>query len=330
MKMNKPIQTPQTVIEGFLNERSRHLFREHQRIQALEKRVPELADLKRRRDLAGTALVRARLKGDPEAKAAYDQTLAELQQKKEALLKASGLNPEDLAVHYLCPDCKDTGYQNGAPCHCLVQSLTDAAFSRFDLRPKARNENFDTFNLAYYPDEKPAQGPSPRAYMGAMKTLMMRYCDHFEHEQDSFLFYGRPGLGKTFLSNCVANALIARQKNVIYITAEHLIDLVRENIANSGDGALYTSLLTCDLLIIDDLGAEYQTAFSDDQLFQIINDRILGGDKMIISSNLTPKAIQSRYNTRLASRMTGYFKALRFTGNDIRMLKKQSAHQSRT
>ncbi|MGN0193545.1 MAG: ATP-binding protein [Pseudoramibacter sp.] len=330
MKTNKKIQTPQAVIEAFLNQRSRHLFDEHRRIQSLEKRIPELADLKRRRDLAGTALVRARLKGDPNAKAAYDQTLAELQTRKAALLQENGLTPEDLAVHYWCPDCQDTGYRGGAPCHCLVQALTDAAFSRFDLRPQARNENFDTFNLAYYPDEKPAHGPSPRAYMGAMKTLMMRWCDDFDRQTESFLFYGRPGLGKTFLSNCVANALIARQKNVIYITSEHLIDLVRDNIAKSGGNALYASLLDCDLLIIDDLGAEYQTAFSDDQLFQIINDRILGGDKMLISSNLTPKDIQSRYNTRLASRMTGYFKALRFTGNDIRMLKKQTALRSRT
>ena len=192
----------------------------------------------------------------------------------------------DFEIHYLCPDCHDTGYQGRAVCHCLKQALTDAAFSRFDLSPRARLENFDTFELKYYADDKPEHGPSPRRYMAAMKQLMMTYCADFEAQHDNYLFYGAPGLGKTFLSNCVANALIEKGKNVIYITAEHLINLVREAVRDGNDRTLSDSLSDCDLLIIDDLGAEYQTAFSDDQLFQIINDRILGDGPMLISSNL--------------------------------------------
>lgn len=316
---------PETIIENFLNTRKRHLFLENQRIANIYNRVPELKAIENERNKAGAQQVQARLSGDPDAVPHYHQKISELNARRTKIMKAHHLNADDFEIHYLCPDCRDTGYQGRTVCHCLKQALTDAAFSRFDLSPRARLENFDTFELKYYADAKPAHGPSPRRYMAAMKKLMADYCANFEAQHDNYLFYGAPGLGKTFLSNCVANALIEAGKNVIYITAEHLIDLVREAVREGDSHALSDSLSDCDLLIIDDLGAEYQTAFSDDQLFQIINDRILGNGRMLISSNLSPKQIQTRYNTRLASRMIGHFKALHFVGTDIRMIKKGMA-----
>lgn len=316
---------PETIIEDFLNTRKRHLFLENQRIANIYNCVPELKTIENERNKAGAQQVQARLAGDPDAVPHYHQKLSELNARRTKIMEAHHLRAADFEIHYLCPDCHDTGYQDRAVCHCLKQALTDAAFSRFDLSPQARLENFDTFELKYYADAKPVHGPSPRRYMAAMKKLMEGYCADFESHHDNYLFYGAPGLGKTFLSNCVANALIEAGKNVIYITAEHLIDLVREAVQNGDSHTLSDSLSDCDLLIIDDLGAEYQTAFSDDQLFQIINDRILSNGRMLISSNLSPKQIQTRYNTRLASRMIGHFKALHFVGTDIRMIKKGMA-----
>lgn len=325
--MNKKNLNPETIIEDFLNSRKRHLYFENKRIADIYDRVPALKAVENERNAAGARQVQARLAGDPDALPNYHKKLAELNTRRAEIMQAHHLTAADFEIHYLCPDCHDTGYQGREVCHCLKQALTDAAFSRFDLSPRARLENFDTFELKYYTDDKPEHGPSPRRYMAAMKQLMMNYCADFEAQHDNYLFYGAPGLGKTFLSNCVANALIEKGKNVIYITAEHLINLVREAVRDGNDRTLSDSLSDCDLLIIDDLGAEYQTAFSDDQLFQIINDRILGDGPMLISSNLSPKEIQTRYNTRLASRMIGHFKALHFVGTDIRMIKKGMAHQ---
>lgn len=319
-----------SLIQDFLNHRVRHLFEEHQRIAGLEARYPALADFKRAQSAAGTRLVRERLEQNPEADAHYAEVLAAIAKERNAFLAANAIDPQDLAVHYLCGRCRDTGYVGGKPCVCLRKTLTAAAFSRYDLTPRALSENFDTFRLDFYPDARVGDRPSPRENMAVVYQIIKNYCTRFDVVHQSLLFTGAPGLGKTFLSNCVAGALIAKGYRVIYTTAQHLIDLVRENLKSEQGGIsrIYDGLFDCDLLIIDDLGAEYRTAFSDDQLFEIINGRMLAGQKMIISSNLGVKAIQQQYSKRLASRISGYFQIVPFWGDDIRLIKKRQSIQN--
>lgn len=321
------MQTNDAVIQAFLNERTNHLFHEHRRIARLRQTLPALSKIDADRAAAKDRLFREKLAGNPDAAAHFDTARKAAAKKEAALLAESRINPDELKVHYLCDHCRDTGYIDGKPCQCLKKVLGDAAFSRYDLTPEAQAENFAAFDLTYYDDKPNRKGRSVRQYMSLLLRRMKKYCASFDTATDSYLFSGSPGLGKTFLSNCVACDLIAQGYQVVYISAEHLIDLVRDNMHDpTGDvRRVYRGLLDCDLLIIDDLGAEYRTQFSDDQLFEIINSRIRRGGKMLISSNLKPRQIQQNYNKRLASRIDGYFTTLLFMGDDIRNLKKKAS-----
>lgn len=325
------MQSNDAIIQDFLNNRTNHLFHEHERIAALRRSVPDLLALDDERAAAKTTLFQEKIAGDADADAHFEAAKQEIADKEKQVLADHHIDADQLAVHYLCDICKDTGYVKGKPCQCLRKVLNAAAFSRYDLTPEAQKENFAAFDLNYYDDTPNAQGRNIRSYMSGLLKRVKDYCDHFDTAEDNFLFTGSPGLGKTFLSNCVACDLIDKGYSVIYISAEHLIDLVRDNFRNHDGGdvrRVYRGLLDSDLLIIDDLGAEYHTQFSDDQLFEIINSRIQRQGRMIISSNLKPKEIQRHYNKRLASRINGYFTALPFKGNDIRDQKKRERRAS--
>jgi len=314
----------EAIIRDYLDACARNQFLQDQRIHAIQARIPELSDIASRMDLAGTALVREKLAGDPDAQKHYRAAVDALEARRTRLLAENGLTPEDLAPHYLCPVCKDKGFVDGAMCDCLKQRIAEASFSRYDLKPLARKENFDTFRLDYYPDRQEG-AINPRLYMEKILRLFKDYCAHFDQVADNFLFSGNPGLGKTFLTNCIAGALIAGNVNVVYTTASHLVRLVQDTIYGEGGSVnqLYQTLLDCDLLIIDDLGAEYGSRFSGNQLYEIINARLLSDRRMIISTNLTSREIMKQYDKRLSSRISGNFKPIPFYGDDIRLLKKR-------
>ncbi len=257
---------------------------------------------------------KACIAGDTTAKATFDATVANLKAQREAYLTAQGFDADTYTRHYHCTTCKDTGYVKGEMCHCLLSIISEASFSQ----PQARHENFSTFSMDVYP-------PQTMADVKGRLKLFTHYCRHFEAMTDNYLFTGHPGRGKTFLSNCIVNALVDQGYRIIYITAAHLVKLVQEYLYNRGYDIndLYQALLDCDLLIIDDLGAEYSSKFSGSQLFEIINARILSGKKMIISTNLTTQDIVTQYDARLSSRIRGNFKTVPFYGDDIRLIKKQ-------
>ncbi|SDX86211.1 ATP-binding protein [Eubacterium barkeri] len=314
---NKP-KSNKEIIDDFLARHDRERFALKKKKADLYARIPALANLDAEIDLAGVAYTRARISGDPQAKAIFDATVAELDCQKKAILTDNGIPEDYLTPHYHCKQCQDTGYVDGRMCSCLHRLLSEASFSRYDLKPQARHENFDTFSLAVYPEAYTDH------YRG-IHQVFKAYCSDFKAVSENYLFTGKPGLGKTFLSNCIVNALIQQDYDIIYITAGHLVKLVQENMHDPTASVqeLYQALLACDLIIIDDLGAEYATAFSGSQLFDIINTRILGGGPMIISTNLTPKQIFTQYDERLSSRIRGNFKTVPFYGDDIRLIKKR-------
>ncbi|MDO4288289.1 MAG: ATP-binding protein [Eubacterium sp.] len=313
------------IFEAFEAKRARHEYEQSLRKKQIYTRIPELAHIDAEINRLGIDLTKKRLRGEANALEAFKEATAALETQRDALLAAQGFSREDLAIRHDCPLCQDTGYVEGKMCSCLSQALTDSAFTSFDLKPLAKSENFGSFNLDFY-SEIPLEGKgvSPRKNSLALKQLLMDYCDAFDTVQENYLFYGPPGVGKTFMSNCVANALIEKKYSVVYTSAAHLIRLVQSSMfERDGDlDHIHQTLTACDLLIIDDLGAEYVTAFSGKQLFEIINTRLLGQKKMIISSNLTATQIMEQYDERLSSRIRGNFTALPFIGQDIRLLKK--------
>ena len=312
------------MIRAYHDEMDAHRFRERKRIDALKASVPGLSAIEAAIDEAAIAAIKhqnAAGAADPAARARIDA----LKAQKRALLAEHHIDPEDLRVRERCPRCHDTGYADGAMCVCLKKRLSKAAFSRFDLSPRAEEENFDTFRLDVYPESK--DGIPVRSVMAGVLATFRDYCARFDDIDENYLFTGVPGLGKTFLSGCIAAELIDRGYLVVYLTAEHLVRALIDRFHAKDDGGIDEALAGCDLLIIDDFGAEYSSDFSAKQLFEVINGRLLSGGKMIISTNLNLADIQNLYDRRLASRIAGHFKPIGFYGNDIRLIKRRERSQ---
>lgn len=317
------------VAADFAARRGRHETEQDFRKRSLYESQPKFLEIENEIRQLGNRTMTARVQGNESEALQCLTKIAALEQARADYLKTLGLPPDYLELHYDCPDCKDTGYQGTRPCHCFRQAMIDKAFGAFDFGIQAQAENFTAFNANYYSDERNERGDSPRRRIVAIRKMMETYCSAFPGDSQNYIFTGPPGTGKTFMSHCVANNLIDRSFDVVYIEAAHLITKVREAIFNDdGLSDPRHPLKHCDLLIIDDLGAEYTTDFNSNLLYEIINDRLQSGRPMLISSNLGLQEIKKRYDERLSSRLGGNFTILTFNGEDIRIVKKRQARNT--
>ncbi|XXF61283.1 ATP-binding protein [Thermoanaerobacterium thermosaccharolyticum] len=248
-----------------------------------------------------------------------------LKKKKTDLLRSNGYPETYMEQKFECNICKDTGYVNNKRCKCFEQKLINLYYRQSSIEDITKIENFSNFDYYLYSD-KPYKGKmSPRENMKSIVDVAKDFIDNFDNEKESLFFYGDSGLGKTFLSNCIAKELLDRGKVVLYRTAPDLIEGLRLNKLNSDNDSYfeYTDLLReCDLLIIDDLGTEPITPFSLQEIFSIVNARLLANKKFIISTNLPLSEVMNIYPERLCSRILGNFKLLNFYGEDIRIKRK--------
>ena len=185
-------------------------------------------------------------------------------------------------------------------------------------------ENFQTFNIEVFSDNKfPGEDLTTRENMTDIVGLAEGFISNFEEDNgENLLFYGTTGLGKTFLCNCIAKALLDKNKTVIYQTAFTILDILEKRKfgkdSNQVNDYQYNLLFSADLLIIDDLGTEVSNAFTNAEIFNIVNTRIISGKKTLISTNLTPKEITEIYTDRIFSRILDKFIPLKFYGKDLR------------
>ena len=185
-------------------------------------------------------------------------------------------------------------------------------------------ERFDTFRLDYYPEQIDSQyGASPRAIMEKNFLKCMRYAEGFDENSGNLLFIGNTGLGKTFLSACIANVVAEKGYSVAYESAPQLFSKLEKDRFNPDENshAQVRQLMDCDLLIVDDLGTEMPGNFVTAALYSLVNDRLLSRKATVISTNLNIAEIAQRYSPQIASRLQGSFKGLTFVGQDIRVLK---------
>lgn len=242
------------------------------------------------------------------------------------ILRTHNLPEDYLDVHYSCSKCCDTGFKNGIMCDCLKDCMKNLVYSSLSDKLPIRDCTFEKFDLSYYPDEPDAQTHfNQREVMKNIKNYCENYANNFYAHSDSLLFCGETGLGKTHLSLAIAERVIARGFGVIYCSAQNLFNLLEEEKFSKGlpDISYLSSVLNCDLLIIDDLGSEFSTQFTVSALYNIINSRLLENKPVIISTNLPPEQIEQKYTARIASRIYGNYKYLIFCGRDIRQLKSQ-------
>ena len=252
-----------------------------------------------------------------------------LQTQRASLLRENGYDEHYLDPIYACPKCRDTGWVNDGLCDCL-QKLYKQEQTR-ELAPLlgSGDESFDSFRLEYYSPAAPQGERSPREQMQRVLTICRNYAEDFGAGSPNLLFTGAPGLGKTFLSAAIARVVAEKGFSVAYdTTAGTLSAFERDKFSRDSDGqgdaaSRVRQLLGCDLLILDDLGTEMSTSFTQSALYSLIDGRLRAGKKTIISTNLGYDGIAERYGAALASRLNGEYEWLTFRGRDIREIKKE-------
>ena len=252
---------------------------------------------------------------------------SQLQLQRAETLGRLGLPADYTDEGYMCPKCRDTGYCGAGLCSCLKALYAQEQKEELSGLLKLGEQTFDAFDLDWYDDTPdPSTGISPRQSMEFVYETCVAYARRFGARSRNLLFTGGTGLGKTFLSACIARVVAEKGCSVVYETAAELFarfeaeKFARGDAADSsGDVRRY---LNCDLLILDDLGTEMTTVFVTSALDTLVNTRLAAGKKTIISTNLTEADIAARYSPQIASRVQGEYQALRFYGQDIRLLKK--------
>ncbi|AWK50249.1 DNA replication protein DnaC [Clostridium beijerinckii] len=252
----------------------------------------------------------------------FKENITDLRVKKCEMLVEKGYNPEYLNLHYHCNNCKDTGFIGNVKCSCYKQKLIKLYYKNSELENAIKSNNFNNFDLNLFSNHKLGEEKfSPRKNMeNNLEYILKDYIPNFSKIGTNLLLYGNPGSGKTYLSYCISKAILDMGYLVIYKTSDELINNLRD-IRFNNDSTLESLILECDLLIIDDLGAEHLNEFSITELFNVINKRILSNKKMLISTNLTLPGITKQYSERIASRLIGEFKLCKFYSEDIRIKK---------
>lgn len=289
-------------------------------------RYPRLAEIDRQLSATVARAVAASLRAgeDPaQAIAALREENLELQRERAWLV--SGLEEGFLDDSPICPQCGGSGYVGDQMCECLRELCRQEQKRELTSLLAAGNARFDQFRLDVYPDDYIEEyGCSARAMMRLILNRCRRYAAGFGPGAESMLFSGGPGLGKTFLSACIARAVADGGFSVVYETIIRVFSDFESakfgdySPENQGRTEKY---LNCDLLILDDLGSEMTTAFTMSALYIVVNTRLMEGRATIISTNLTPEGITARYSEAIRSRLLGSYRLMQFLGTDLRTQK---------
>ena len=254
-----------------------------------------------------------------------------LQQERAELLARMDLAEDALDDKPACPLCGDTGWRGTEMCRCLRALCAQEQIRELSKLLDLGEQSFDTFRMDYYSTSFwPEWGTSPRENMELVYEVCLNYAQKFGRFYFKNLFLsGAPGLGKTFLSACIARTVSENGHSVVYDTAGNVFAQfeARKFLRDSDDGREARDetrrYLGCDLLILDDLGSELTTQFTQSALYELINGRLVGGKRTVISSNLSMEEAAVRYSPQIASRLEGEYHLLHFFGEDIRLLRKK-------
>lgn len=253
-----------------------------------------------------------------------------LHNERKNLLKALKLPEDYLEVKYTCEKCKDTGIYEERDdernvsygskyCECYHSLMKKYAAEDLNKNTPLELSSFEDFDLELYPVAK--NGESPREAMGYVYNSCVKYAETFDLDSVSLYFYGRTGLGKTHLSLAIANEVIKKGYNVIYGSVITFLNkMEKEKFGRAETFVTEDILIGADLLILDDLGAEFQSPYTVSALYNLLNSRICRGVPTIISSNLGLEEIKRRYPESIASRIIGTFSPVEFIGDDIRQI----------
>lgn len=316
-----------TLMRTYEQRQADNEYRLRMRYKEVYSAIPALKRIDDSISSLSVSKAKALIGGDDSALSSFKTDMAGLLEEKHALLSRNHFPADYLELHYTCPDCRDTGYQGSKKCHCFEKAVIDLLYAQSNLQGILERENFSTCSLAYYSDNHidPLTGRSSRESMLTALETCHEFVDTFSKSFHNILLYGDTGVGKTFLSHCIAKELLSASYSVIYFSASRLFDILAKETfgkKNPEEEDTHIHIYDCDLLIIDDLGSELSNTFTVSQLFTVLNERILRQKPTIISTNLALEDIKSIYSERIFSRISSSYIMLRLTGDDIRIQKK--------
>ncbi|MCR5467776.1 MAG: ATP-binding protein [Lachnospiraceae bacterium] len=303
--------------QRILDERKKELYAKAPRLKEIEKSISSIA-------VSSAAKM---LSGDTGAIDELKIRLDALKNERNELLNQLGYAPNYLTEPpYDCKDCRDTGYIDNNRCHCFRQRAIDLVYTQSNLGNILADENFDNFRFDYYPKDDINPTTKLSSYE-SMKTFVQKvkdFINDFDSKFENLFLYGDTGVGKTFLSNCIAKELLDTAHSVIYLSAFQLFDILRDaDFERDSESMLQgDNISNCDLLIIDDLGTELSNSYTNSALFNCLNERILNKKSTIISTNLSVELFSDTYSERIMSRIYSNYELLRLSGADIRIKKK--------
>lgn len=322
-------QQYESIMRGYEQTRddNRHIL--EKRREEVYNRIPEYRQLELEVSSVSIAKAKCLLDGDESALTALHDAIEQISLRKKKLLAAGGFATDYLEPVFTCPDCRDTGYINTEDltkekCHCLRQQELSILYEQSNIQELLSRENFSTLSYEYY------QGDDLERFQGAVK-ICHDFVDKFNEDYRNLFFYGTVGTGKSFLSNCIANALIEKGHSVIYFSAGDLFAKIseyafRKNGRDSGTNP-YEDLYNCDLLVLDDLGTELTNSFVVSQLFSCLNERHLRRKSTVISTNLPLEDLRDRYSDRIFSRIYSNYEFCKLSGQDVRIYKKRMTNR---
>lgn len=299
-------------------------YEQDQRREEVYQKVPQIRQIEDEISSQAVRCARKLLDGDTNAKEELKQHIEDLREQKEVLLSAFGFPADYMEMHYACPECQDTGYVDGRKCRCFKKEEIRLLYSQSNIEEVLLRENFDSFSYEYYDDRVviPEIQMTVADYMRQVHTWCKEYVENFEKKGGNLIFTGSTGVGKTFLTNCIAKALIDQYQSVIYLSSNDLFDIFSKNKFHYDTEEemkdMYQYILDCDLLIIDDLGTELNNTFVSSQLFYCINERLLRKKSTIISTNLSMTMLRDTYSDRISSRIISQYSIIPLYGDDIR------------
>lgn len=314
------------IMRGYEVRQTASRHRQEERLKELYEKAPELREIDREISSASVSCARQMLSGDEDALEKLHRRMADFQKRKSEKIASLGYPSDYLEPDYTCPDCQDTGYIGQERCHCFKQAAIDLVYTQSNLKTILEKENFSTFSFSYYSDEQ----INPATNLSALDTAKSavlecrRFIAQFDEEFSNLFLYGDTGVGKTFLSNCVAKELLDSGHSVIYFTSFELFHIFEKNVFERDRDMKepYQNIFDCDLLIIDDLGTEMSNSFTVSQLFLCLNERILRKKSTIISTNLGLNQLAEIYSERTFSRISSNYTMIKLFGDDIRIKKK--------
>ncbi len=295
------------------------------RQEEIDRLTPRMAELNAATAHISVSKARSILNNGNTSAEEISDKLAAITAQKAELLRSLGYPEDYFDPPYHCPDCKDTGYIGNRRCHCLKQASLDLIYAQSNLTSVLGEAGFSRFRLDYYADDLFAPGTDISARKAAQNAYArcLQFVQNFDNDFQNILLFGDTGVGKTFLSHCIAGELLGTGHSVIYFSAQQFFDrLAASTFRNHDEPAPdCRNLFDCDLLILDDLGTEMTNSFTASQLFVCLNERILHRKSTVISSNLNLQDIASIYSERIFSRITSHFLLLHLFGKDIRVQK---------